>query len=686
MNPAIRFIGIISLCFFSLSVSQGRGPTVPDRPSIRLSDHPLYFIPNHGQVDSHVLYYARAGGSRLWLTGDGLVFDQGTPGERGDARDAVSTLQFEGAAADVQVTAIDPTEYRESYFYGRDESDWITDLPTSRAVFYQNLYDGIDLKVYGTEAGLEYDWIVRPGADPDRIRFVCAGASRASINREGNLVVASGSGAVTHRKPSSYQTIDGRRTSVSASFRSDGAGRIGFAVGAYDPRFELVIDPLVLDYSTYLGGEGNDNALAAFVDADGNIYLTGNTQSPDFPPVKSSHPRKDLFITKISADGQNLIYSAFFPVLNIIYSNLAVDKTGAVYLVNQTDSIKFPVKNALQPQYGGGEADAFVLKLAPSGHSLEFSTYLGGSGYDSAIRVAVDGRGDIYVAGSTSSQNFPTKKPFQPALKGLMNCFIAKIRAGGKSLVYSTFFGTNTLDYCAALSVNSEGAAMIAGHTMGRGLPVKNAFQKQYRGGSYDCFFAKLAPAGDSLIYASYLGSSNFEMCNDSAQDDAGCLYILGITSGNFPLKNPFQKTRKGGYDGFLTKISSSGDSLVYSTYLGGSDIDVPTGLAVGADGRVYVCGGTKSANFPVKDAFQDVKKRNYDGFLSIFSSDGRKLLVSTFLGGSYEDAAREIALAGNGGIYLVGTTKSPDFPVLNPYSQTLAGRLDTFILKFRIE
>jgi hypothetical protein len=246
---------------------------------------PLYFIRNQGQAAPEARFYTKTKDYTLWLTKQGLVFDR--------TNGAASGLVFKNVNLDVALSAVDPSDYRISYFYGRDESGWITDVPTSRAVLYANLYDGVDLKVYGTEKEVEYDWVVRPGADPSDIRFAYDGAPATGIDIEGDLVVKTSSGEIRHRKPAAYQVIDGRRVAVKASFRNIGRDEFGFAIGARDRRFALIIDPVVLVSSTYLGGYSYD--LPSFIKQDntGAVYISGFTASKDFPPCHVSQPRAD---------------------------------------------------------------------------------------------------------------------------------------------------------------------------------------------------------------------------------------------------------------------------------------------------------------------------------------------------------------------------------------------------------
>lgn len=566
MRP--KYFGVTFLVLTTLIVFAAAAAHRPARLTLDQSfgPTPLYFISNQGQTVPEARFYARTRDYTLWLTKQGLIFD-GTDG-------AASSLIFKNANADVDISASDPSDYRVSCFCGTNESDWITDVPTSRAVLYKNLYNGIDLRVYGTEKEIEYDWVVRPGADPSNIRFTYEGAPAAKIDASGDLVVSAASGEFRHRKPAAYQVIDGKRIAVAASFHKISDIGYGFALGAYDSRFDLIIDPLVLVYSTYLGGYSADIADSVAEDKTGAIYISGYTDSLDFPPYHVSQPRRDLFVTKFSPDGQTLVYSDFFPVgLSSTDNALAVDDKGSAYLVGSTSSRSFPLKNAFQTT-NHGHNDAFFLKLTPNGKGLVFSSYLGGSQYETGSYVALDASGYIYVAGNTNSSDFPTLKAYQKTYGGTMDVFVSKFTPDGKSLVYSTYLGTSATNYVGGLAADSAGAAYVVGVTQSTGFPVKNAFQPKFGGGSNDGFFTKLSSAGDQLVYSSYLGGSGNESCNRIAVDEAGAAYITGMASGPFPIKNAFQPSRKGSQDAFVTKVAPDGQTLIYSTYLGGAGTD----------------------------------------------------------------------------------------------------------------
>ncbi|MBN2206888.1 MAG: hypothetical protein JW742_05745, partial [Candidatus Aminicenantes bacterium] len=627
----------------------------------------------------------RTPGYTLWLTRDGLVFDRVEETDQGETIRSRSSLVFLGANDDRKVAAADPSDYTVSYFIGRDESDWKTGISTSKAVVYRNVYDGIDLKVYGTERRIEYDWIVAPGADPDRIRFRVVGGDEAALNSGGDLVVGTGLGRIVQRRPVAHQVIEGRSVEVESAFRATGDNTFGFAVGAYDPRRELTIDPLVLVASTYLGGHDIESTVKVALDPKGAIYLTGFTFSGDFPPELGGSPRKDFFVSKLSSDGSSLIYTAFFPVASYPKETpvgIDVDAKGFVYLAGVTGSSGFPLKNAFQTTIRG-YYEGFVLKLSRDGRSLVYSSYLGGGNWDLCTSIRADGTGAAYVGGYTMSRDFPRRKAYQTALRGFADGFAAKVAPDGGSLLYSTYLGGSSQERVDAIAVDASGSAVLAGQTGSRDFPVKNAFQRS-RGGGYDGFIVVLTPAGNGLVYSSYMGGAAFDTAKSVAVDDGGACYVTGYTNGSFPVKNAFQATRRGIYEAFVLKVEPKGRSLVYSSYLGGAGSDHGWAIAADGSGAAYVVGSTMSRSFPIKSPYQASLLGSQDAFLTIVDPGGTKLLLSTFLGGTYRDDGRSVAIGANGDILVGGLTNSLDFPNAgNAYQDTLSGDYDAFVLKF---
>lgn len=424
---------------------------------------------------------------------------------------------------------------------------------------------------------------------------------------------------------------------TSVNFTTASALQPNYAGGGGDC-FITKLNPsgTALIYSTYLGGAGADVGFGLALDSANNVYLIGLTGSANFPLMGAFQPgygggSSDAFITKLNANGSSLAYSTYLGGSSIDAAlGLAIDATGAAYIVGETPSPNFPTKNALQPAIGGA-SDTFVVKVQPDGAALVFSTYLGGSGTDIGVGIAVDDMGSVYVSGSTASSNFPLANALQPNPGGALDVFVTKLNASGSALVYSTYLGGSGGD--------------------GQGYPG-----------------------------------------NPLAVDAAGNVYLTGATaSANFPLANPLQATNGGSGDAFVTKLNASGAALVYSTYLGGSGIEniqasdgsLFGDIAVDGAGQVYVTGLTTSANFPTGSAVQASSGGNIDVFVTKLNASGAAVVYSTYFGGNNDDRGLCIALDPVGGAYVTGWTKSPNYQTVGALQAAYGGGVeDAFILK----
>ena len=352
------------------------------------------------------------------------------------ASPAVIDLRLEGARTNPKAAGLKPLSGKVNYFIGNDPSHWQVDVPTFARVEYQGVYPGVDLAYYGRDGRLEYDFIVAPGANPAPIRLGFRRAQRLRIDASGDLVLQTGPAPIRFRRPIAYQLVAGVWRPVTSAYRLTGSGLAGFTLGDYDRRYPLVIDPSLV-YSTYLGGSGFDYGTAIAVNSAGNAYVTGYTSSLDFPTDNAEQSfftgSSAIFVAKLAANGGSLVYSTYLggSLYNYPYS-IAVDTTGAAYVVGLTESSDFPVKNALQASMNGPE-DAFITKFSATGNALVYSTYLGGSGSDYALGVAVDSGHNVYVAGSTQSTDFPVTAGVYQTVPGGSCSFVAKINSAGSA-------------------------------------------------------------------------------------------------------------------------------------------------------------------------------------------------------------------------------------------------------------
>ncbi len=634
---------------------------------------PLSFEENDGQLGADVRFLARQGGLMLAARDRDVALGLH---RQGAAPVVLRMRVHDGVMA--HPTATDELAGRVNYFIGSDPSRWRTDVRTFGAVAYRNVRRGVDLVLHGSSQGrLEYDLVVAPGASPD-VAIDVDGAAGLSLTSDGALSIAVAGGSMRQEPPMIYQVVDGKRRVVAGRYRILDRSRVGFVVAAYDRARPLVIDP-VLQYSTYLGGSGVDRPTGIAIDSAGSVYITGSTNSTDFPIAGGYQSTPNgVFITKLTPAGDALVYSTYFSADQ--GGGIAVDDTGAVYFTGatatQTNSL--PTVNAFQPTPGGGGNDAFVAKLAPAGNALVYSTYFGGGDIDIGGGIAVDASGAAYITGITRSGNLPLAHPIQATFGGLpWDVYVAKLAPAGNALVYSTFLGGKSDDEAAAIAVDATGAAYVCGGTSSSDFPVAHPFQPTLR--DYDAFVTKLTAAGDAWAYSTYLGGRVMDRCYGIAVDAAGVATVAGSASADFPVTNVLA----GSCASFVTRLNVGGDTVGYSTCFGGSGNDYTTAVAVDASGAAYVAGITSSTDFPVVAAFQTANAGgSYDAFAAMVSPDGSALAYSTYLGGAGTEGQPFVAVNGAGEAWLAGETYSTNFPTVNPLQPASHGPSDAFVAR----
>jgi len=340
---------------------------------------PLAFEPNVGQTDARVRFLARGGGMTTFFTDTETIMVLSRSREQ-----AVVRMKLAGAGQPRRLSGLEKLPGISNYFLGNDPAKWRADVPHYARIQYEGVYPGIDLVWYGNQRRLEYDFVVVPGADPKQIQVAYEGVESLMVDAGGDLVLRTALGEVRQQKPRVYQEIGGKRVEVEARYTVAARNRVSFELAMYDRKRELCIDPLVLVYSTYLGGSGADAGNAIAVDAAGSAYVTGYTKSTHFPTQSAYQATfqgsQDAFVTKLTPAGDALVYSTYLGGSNDDFANgIAVDGAGSAYVTGDTQSTDFPTQSAYQAT-SQGSGDAFVTKLAPAGNALVYSTYLGGVG------------------------------------------------------------------------------------------------------------------------------------------------------------------------------------------------------------------------------------------------------------------------------------------------------------------
>jgi hypothetical protein len=614
-----------------------------------LAKLPLSFEQNQGQTDPQVKYLTRGPGFVLYLTGKEIILT-GQDSSRGVLR-----MKLEGANQHAKIEPLDKLPGLTNYFIGNDPSKWRTHIANYSKVAVRGVYPGIDLIVYGNQRQLEYDLAVAPGADPTRIRVMFDGAESMQEQSNGDLVIRGVGTEILQRKPVIYQMIGSDRHLIDGRYALRGRNQVAFEVARYDARKPLVIDPSVV-VGSYLGGSASDQAFGIATNATG-IYITGSTNSLDFPNPNAFHPgfsggSMDAFITKLRQDGTAFVYSTYLGGSNTdTGQGIAVDSTGAAYVTGSTSSANFPLSTTVQSLYGGN-SDAFITKINPAGDGLPYSTYLGGIGQDHATGIAIDGTKNAYITGSTTG-SFPVSNAMQSTYGGgTSDAFVAVINPMGNALVYSTYVGGFGNDFSNGIAADAAGNVYITGSTSG-GFPVANAFQVGFGGGTSDAFVTKLTAAG-SLSYSSYLGGPGADIGQGIAIDPNGSAYVAGSTNGSFPLAAAVQGAYGGGTsDAFISQFSPNG-GLTFSTYLGGAGVDNGNAIAVDSSGNIYVTGFTNSVNFPVMNA---VQTNAAGAFVAKLSGATHNYVYASYFGGGQTDAGTAITTDTSGLAYVAGYT-----------------------------
>jgi hypothetical protein len=469
----------------------------------------------------------------------------------------------------------------------------------------------------------------------------------------------------------------------------------GSALAAWLPRLAERINveqsiPSALNYASYLGGSGDDWAFNGAADPTGAFYIVGRTDSADFPGGAATGGKADVVVAKIAPDGTRLWTSIFGGNDDDVPYAVWYDPTGHVVVAGSTKSQNFPVSpGAAQPTYGGGPDDGFVAKLKASDGVVVWSTFVGGPGSEQVNGIAAGSDGSVFIHGHTGSANLPTPGGFQSTYGGgPSDSFVARYSPDG-ALNWRSFLGGNDEELSAGLALDAAGAVYVTGRTRSSNFPVKNAFQSAF-GGDADGFVVKISPAGNEVVWSTFLGGASSDLSRAIAVDDAGRVAVAGWTrSGNFPVKNAVQSMMADPvvgnvapfFDGFIALIAADGASLLWSTYFGGLGHDRFRGIAISADG-VSVVGYTESPTYrtlnPVQASAAGVGHNLHDIVVTQIGLDGQ-LKFSSYLGGRGNDQAYGIADLG-GKLAIAGGTTSTDFPTAQPKQAANAGGEDIVI------
>lgn len=706
----------IIICGIPTVPTRAAGSTrkIPAEPSEQLAN-PTVFEENRGQLPPAVRFLARAGRSTVFLTSDEAVYvlpvsDQGpeVPADQhaSDREPRASKafalrMKFIGANPRSAFAGTQPVEQKTNYFKA-DPSQWRSDIPNFSRVSYDDVYDGIGMVWHGLADGAtRYDFVVNPGADPGQIELAFDGADKLELDADGNLNVHTAVGTITQQKPVTYQERDGIRSEVESAFTVSG-DRVRFALGDYDRSLPLTIDPTILTnnlaFSTLLGSFGDDIANDVAVDANGNTYVAGRTDSISFPTTSgtfdtSQNGSSDVFVAKLNSSGTGLVFSTYLG--GTFYDEaqgLAVDADGNIYVAGLA-GIGFPVTPGAYDETFNGGSDVFVTKLNSAGSSLIYSTYVGAAQIDYAQDLAIDSAGNAYFVVRTGDAvvDYPTTPgAFDTTHNGFDDVAVTKLNPAGTALVYSTFLGGSSIDNGRSIAVNSAGEAFVAGSTTDdvTDFPTTAGAYDTTHNGLTDFFVTKINAAGSGLVWSTFIGGPGIDNGAGIAVDQAGAVYIAGSVAPGFPTTaGVVDSTALGSNEIGVSKISSDGSSLVYSTFIGGNQSEIPNAIAVDRFGSAYITGNNFGGDYPTTaGAYDTTPNGSNDAILTVLNPAASAYLYSTYIGGGGTDEGLDVTLDAVGNIYFAGRTiNSGAFYPTNPdaFQTWHGGGTDAFVSKF---
>lgn len=722
LNRIFKQLLVVTVCCFSLPAS---AQNIRVSQAAEYGRVPLTFEVNKGQANPRAKFLVHGRGYTVHLTTDGMVLSLRTQQDpRSTSRSSTGSRTINGAnvleirlqGANSKSAAVGEQLQPGivNYFIGRDPANWRTNIPTYARVRYKNIYPGIDLVYHGNHQQLEYDFELQAGSRPEQIAFEIRGANSARLDGSGNLIIKLNGSTLQVLCPVVYQMRQGERVPVKGAYFMKDPTHLGFRISEYDRSQALVIDP-VLAYSTYLGGSGTDTAGGMAVDSTGNLYLTGYTDSDDFPLGTSGLPANayHVFVSKLDASGSNLLFTDF------IGGNgddtgvgLVLDRSNGVFVTGSTTSSNFPVVNGYQ-QTQPGPYTGFLTHVSQDGSSLLYSTYLGGSSFDQPMSIAINHSGQVYVAGVTMSRDYPTANAFQGSVSPNQGGnygdygFITKFSEDGSSLIYSTYLAgnSNVIQTCGsttcwpepytdltAISLDANDNLYVTGTTNTYNFPTTSGaylVSNSTDGNAYVSYVTKLTSAG-GLGYSTYFYGSSSDWISTSsiAVDSTGSAYVTGMAAsdGTFPITvtsicDPEVNGSACGY-AFATKFDPAGSTLLYSTFLGPYNYASPYTILLDSQMNAYILANTMSPLYQTLNPVEGYRN-GFDVLLVEISADATAQLFSTYLGGSGDETPSGMALDTEENVYIAGSTGSSDFPVTQGAFQTqFAGNGDTFLAK----
>jgi hypothetical protein len=641
------------VCFCAFTSQLGNCQAPSEQAASLDARLPLLFEQNVGQTNSQVRYLARCGRYQIYLTQNAAVLKVA-----GKKSDAVLRSTLRNANENAPITGVDEQAGKTNYLLG-SRSNWKSGVANFAAVKYEGVYPGIDLKYYGRDRQLEYDFDVAPLADPSVIALTIEGADKITTDKDGALLLKTAAGEVRWQEPLVYQESVAGRQVVSAAYRIDG-NQISFKLGAYDHGKSLVIDP-ILDYGTFLDGNSFERYNSFLVDAAGYAYIVGETGSSNFPTTSGAYQTTfttqnysgEVFVTKLNQNGSGLVWSTFVggtgPNNGSWANGFTMDASGNIYIVGSSGDFEpndggngtytwytstFPVSANAYNTAEVANWRYFLVKLNSSGSALDYSTFLSTVPNIIPYAVAVDTANNAYVTGYYSNTNGSTPFPatpdaYQSTYAGDEDAYVMKFNSTGTALDYATLVGGKYDDVAEQILVDSDGDATIDGSTYSPNYPITaNGLRQPSEGG----FITTLNSTGTGLLYSTVL---NNVLGINVKRDTAGYYYAGGSAGTNLPvtanaLQKTFPSTSSGVHLGFLTEIDPAGN-LVYSSYLAGNSDQYEFTLPqiVSANSVTLVGDRAGDLTFPVTDRTYEQANCSFVATINTQASGADSLVYS---------------------------------------------------------
>jgi hypothetical protein len=688
-------VSAMSLNFEEKLPTKSKAAPSKEEVAKTMSNMPIQFEENRGQFDKKVRFASRRANSTVFLTATEAVMTH----KVSEKKNFALKMKLVNGNKDAKSFGSEEKVSKSNYFRGNDASKWQTDVSTFGRANYEEVYKGIDIAWYGNaENELEYDFIVKPNADHRQIELKFSGSKRLKIADNGDLLIETKAGTITQRKPYTYQTSNGEKQEVESRYELVGKNKIKFSVGEYDKSRDLVIDPTLVSFSTYLGGTGTEVFIQSEIDSNRNVYVTGTTLSNTFPTTfgvfdTTANGDYDFFVSKINTQNNSLVFSTYIGTATTDQAtDIKIGTDNTIYILGHTSSFTFPIPtNSGYDLTNNGSSDVVVIRLSQSGNVILNGSFLGGANVEFAYQLDIDNAGNIYVSGQTDSANFPTTlnafdRTFSSTTPNTRDCFLAKFTPNLSSLIFSTYIGGVGNEAIGDIAFDSFGNPVIVGSTGSSDFPItQNAMDTTFVSG--EAFILKLDSLGTSLNYSSFIGGTGVEHIDDINFDTDGSIFLTGFTtSQEFPITNDAFDSIIEGYDGFIMKLNSDMNSILFASFIGGNQTDYGVAAKYNQN-NIYIVGNTTSTNLTTtRNALDRTFNGSTDTFLVILDKNTFQRTYSTYLGGTNSEYEENVLIDNDGNVYVTERTSSNNMPIgQTSLDNSHNGSLDAYVIKLSI-